>query len=143
PPTPRTARAAVRADRCRSATRSRARPSPRPSPPTAEPDCAGRGRRWGLGTTPRAVRCSPYRSIRAASARRPRSARRDRADRDRERRNERWEVSPRFYRRLQTQVLLEFERGDLAAVVLPLPPLVAQEVVEDMLAEGFGDELGL
>ena len=39
------------------------------------------------------------------------------------------------------QVALELEPGDLAAVVVPLGALVAQEEVEDVLAEGLGDQL--
>ena len=39
------------------------------------------------------------------------------------------------------QVAVELERRDLAAVVEPLGPLVAQEEVEDVLAERLGDQL--
>src|SRR5215218_7899794 len=39
------------------------------------------------------------------------------------------------------QVAVQLERGDLTAVVEPLRPLVAQEEVEDVLAEGLGHQL--
>src|SRR5438552_570412 len=39
------------------------------------------------------------------------------------------------------QVAVPLERGDLRAVLLPLPALVAQEEVEDVLAERLRDEL--
>src|SRR5579859_4234877 len=39
------------------------------------------------------------------------------------------------------QIAVEFELGDLAAVLPPLLALVAQEEVEHVLAERLGDEL--
>src|SRR6266536_526125 len=41
------------------------------------------------------------------------------------------------------EVALQLVRGDLGPVVQPLGPLVAQEEVEDVLAEGLGDQLGV
>ena len=49
---------------------------------------------------------------------------------------------PRRYRPLQGQVGLQFERRDVAAVVLPLGALVAQEEVEHVLPQRFRDQLG-
>jgi hypothetical protein len=39
------------------------------------------------------------------------------------------------------EVAVELELGDLLPVFAPLRPLVAQEEVEDVLSEGFGDQL--
>src|SRR5215475_6513689 len=41
------------------------------------------------------------------------------------------------------QVAVQFERGDLMTVVPPFFPLVAQEEVEDVLAERFGHQLAV
>src|ERR1700722_17798264 len=41
------------------------------------------------------------------------------------------------------EVAVEFVAGDLAAVVGPFLALVAEEEVEDVLAEGLGDQLAL
>ena len=49
--------------------------------------------------------------------------------------------SPAQRRHSTGEVAVQLERRDLAAVVVPLGPLVAQEEVEDVLAERLGDQL--
>src|SRR5690606_9876240 len=44
----------------------------------------------------------------------------------------------RDWRSQRVQVALELERGDVVAVVVPLLSLVAEEEVEELLAEGLG-----
>src|SRR5699024_1801372 len=42
---------------------------------------------------------------------------------------------------LELQVVAQLPRGDLRLVGMPFLPLIAQEELEDMLAEGFGHHL--
>src|SRR5690349_6362158 len=91
------------------------------------------------------ARLRPYRSASSASRSpaTPRSANPDRA-RSVSRGRARVPVAPAsLIRSEELEVGLEIVRRDLRTVRLPLPALVLQDVLEHLLAERLGDELGL